>query len=658
MSDNTFNVDLDAMVRGEDVNSSDDLTRFVADLYAKEQNVTMPNTMKLRIANELGLSETSSPTIVAPISRRTLRATESSRRHSRSRVTAFAIAAAILLIVTGVLRWGMPMGTNEPENRLLLATPAAPTVAVSPEADWMRPIDSEECIIVDSGELPEASIEEFEALSRREYVITGHADEADAWAASETVRQFLACDSSVSLLSERYLVEAALAGDGFSPVTLDIMDRQLADGISISAQLVEQGHSPEDALVNPGDDREGYFVPNPEKSYVLEDGRILVTYTTVSSSLTVAQPQISTVLIVSSEDGELKIDDHLPICIGSCDEVFAELESMWRNAFWLFPIGIEECELNTYLPEGLTGADAAAIRSRQYRACEMSGDAQALQGPDYRVTEGDSAREVSEEINDLYLRSGEVPGSLQRIAGLDVMSLIEYPSEPWTSFQPESVVELGDGRTAVLETSVMTPDMVAGTGRTSPVVTSALIWIVNGENWLLDEELTVCLGSCDSFWDDEEEAVPATPVALVIPETCDLEGGFVADFSSRPHMPIGLRPGPGNASGVSEATIPGDTPLQYLCESAETTNPTIDRMEEGQVWLKVQTKGGIEGWIREVDVRDYEEDESERSHDIIPLTSITPIPTEPSRGGDVPGSSLDPTSTSAPEIEPLETPEG
>lgn len=619
MSDSAFNADLDALVRGEAIASDDELTRFVSDLYGEEQNMTMPNALKLSIANDLGLAAADDhATISAPVSRRTMRASAPHRQSSRPWAIALTIAAAVLLALTGILRWGMPTTNDESDNRFLFSSPAIPTVAATPSAspeasagaeqDWMRPIDADECVD-DGGELPDASIEDLDSLPQREYVIVGPANEADAVAANEVVRQYISCENPVSFLSEQYAIEASLAGVQFSPALLVLMDRQLEDGISISQQLAEQGITLDDVVLTGDPGSDGYFVPNPTRTYVLEDGRIVVTFATVTGSSYFGQIWSGTVIVLTNEDDVWKIDDVPPICIGDCESVFRQYESLWKGFVWLQPIANEECELNANIPNGLTPAEVAAVRSRQYRACEQGGTAQSLQSSDYRVTEGQAAKPLSDEISTLYRQNGEMPGSLQRIANQqveDTVPTFEFPSEPWTTFQPGSVVELSDGRVAVIEASVVTPEIVAGTtGRTSPFVTTALVWAVDGDSWLVDEEVTVCMGVCDSFWGDEPVATPeSTPVAIVIPETCESGDDFVVDFTSHDRMVTIVRPGPG--TGIQIGVLGFGTPLQYLCEAKETTNPTVDRMDAGQHWLLVRTEDGIEGWVREVDLREYE----------------------------------------------------
>src|SRR5699024_1819292 len=103
--------------------------------------------------------------------------------------------------------------------------------ASSPVADrgWMQPITPEECVIEDSGELPGAAPEDFDAYPAREYTVVGPADPADAYAANDVARQYFACGYPPVLLSERAAIEAALSGDEFSPYSVVTLDRQLID---------------------------------------------------------------------------------------------------------------------------------------------------------------------------------------------------------------------------------------------------------------------------------------------------------------------------------------------------------------------------------------------------------------------------------------------
>lgn len=862
MSDSAFNADLDALVQGDPVTSNDELTRFVSDLYVEEKNAMMPNMLKLRIANDLGLTpNTQSSATSAPVSRRTMRAAAPPRRRGRPWTIALAVAAAILLALTGVLRLGMPTDDPDSDNQFLLSSPAVPTVAATPEATpeatpgsedlWLQPISSEECPedeLMDRGErmqlqqeraasynpddpkvdepfsqantddaeavverqrqsmacqnrgddagdrasealpiesparswemqadsesfqaiqkerlerskvfsswvseemgltpadlfhpadsepsliwLPSGAIEmgdgriailpswlvpegqptpdsielyapvwveadgewlfeeelffcigecdeywsqleglfpnestpvaspeaideydeswmlpvepeqcvtnaaatdvdvdpqDFDAEQGREYQVMGPANPADAMVANEVARQSQACADPTSLWSSRLAMENELAGEEFSPFTIVILQQQWEGGQVISDALEAEGLQPTDFLLVAGGDNSmfadiedgSYFLSNPYMALELEDGRMVIPWV----ELTVAKDEMSgariqqwyagTALVLAEEDGSWKVDGQLPICVGDCDAVWDELNGMLWDAVYLIPVNAAECDANTYLPNDLGEAEAAVVRSRQYIACSEAGDFAALQGPDFRVTDGEEAQPLPDDIAEKHRQNGETPGSLQRIANTQMWSAdYELPSEPWSVFQPTSVVTLEDGRVAVLETTVVTPDLVSGTGRTSPVVTTALIWDVEDETWLLDEQVTVCLGNCDEFWGTEstpEAATPqATEIAVVIPEACANSDEFVADFTSHDRLPIQLRPEPITQAGVYVEVLMPRAPLQYLCESEETSKPAQDRMQEGQVWLKIRTEDGTEGWIREVDVRRIE----------------------------------------------------
>lgn len=812
MSDSRFNAELDALTRGEAMSSSGELTQFVAELYGEEHNMTMPQTVKLRVAGDLGLASVGEATRPpAPISRRTARAAAPPIRSGRPWAIALTIAAAVLLALTGVLRWGMPVDNND-ENRFLMLSPAVPTVEATPaatessdsiwlepytneecpedeilvrdhagatssrqdepygavdsvnavevvtrqrqlmscldnegretatnfetgtdlversktlsayvehdlgltaedlirqhdgfpgptwepknavlmadgrvalipgwlvttdetqpsysfftpvwievggewlldeelffcigdcddywsqlemafsgdttpeaELSWLTPITPEECVTEDSDELPEASGEDFDRLPHREYNIVGPANPVDANAANKTARQLMACDHPASLYSDRLILEFSLAGEDFSPYTAILLEQQYVDGIALSTAFEEQGATPADfAITVSGDNPDfvdvpdgEYFITDPTHALMLDDSRIVVPSVRINVNQSAIsgnrndQAVVSTASVYIQEDGIWKLDAQAPICIGSCDAVFTELNNLYQDALWLRPISTDECVANEYLPADLSDEASAAVRSRQYRACEQSGDASSLQGSAFHVTEAADAQPLSEEIGTLHRQNREHPGSLQRIVNPTQMPPeLDWPTDPWNVFQPGSAVELEDGRVAVLETSV-TPSEALGTstGRTNPVIATALIWTVDGDQWLLDEKVTVCLGNCASFWGD---SVVGTPVVeseidgFVIPEHCEETTAFLTDFTSDPRIGIGIHPGPGRGTGLAVATLPAGTPLQYMCESGETTNPTRDRMDEGKVWLKVQTEEGTEGWIREVDVQ-------------------------------------------------------
>jgi hypothetical protein len=80
---------------------------------------------------------------------------------------------------------------------------------------------------------------------------------------------------------------------------------------------------------------------------------------------------------------------------------------------------------------------------------------------------------------------------------------------------------------------------------------------------------------------------------------------FTPDFQITGDGPVNLRPGPGVSSGSAIVALPIGTPLQYLDEEQQTTDPEGDDLGDGDVWMRFRTEDGQEGWIREVDVEEY-----------------------------------------------------
>lgn len=81
---------------------------------------------------------------------------------------------------------------------------------------------------------------------------------------------------------------------------------------------------------------------------------------------------------------------------------------------------------------------------------------------------------------------------------------------------------------------------------------------------------------------------------------------FTPDYQVDSDQSVNLRPGPGVATGDAIVALPIASPLMYLDEEQPTSDPERDQMEEGQVWMKFRTEDGTEGWIRELDITEYE----------------------------------------------------
>lgn len=81
---------------------------------------------------------------------------------------------------------------------------------------------------------------------------------------------------------------------------------------------------------------------------------------------------------------------------------------------------------------------------------------------------------------------------------------------------------------------------------------------------------------------------------------------FVPDYQTDAGRSVNLRPGPGIASGDPIVAVPNGSPLMFLNDEEPTSDPEEDGMENGQVWMKFRTQDGEEGWIREIDVIEYQ----------------------------------------------------
>ncbi len=90
-----------------------------------------------------------------------------------------------------------------------------------------------------------------------------------------------------------------------------------------------------------------------------------------------------------------------------------------------------------------------------------------------------------------------------------------------------------------------------------------------------------------------------TPKPTQAPTSAPDENAFTPDYQVGP-VTVNLRSGPSTADSIVNG-LPPATPLQYLDEDAPTDDP-----EDGERWMRFMTEDGLEGWIREIDVTEYE----------------------------------------------------
>lgn len=75
---------------------------------------------------------------------------------------------------------------------------------------------------------------------------------------------------------------------------------------------------------------------------------------------------------------------------------------------------------------------------------------------------------------------------------------------------------------------------------------------------------------------------------------------FNPDFQIAANTTINFRDGPSTATDILEG-LPPATPLEYLDEDAPTDDPA-----DGERWMRFETEEGLVGWVREIDVTEYE----------------------------------------------------
>jgi hypothetical protein len=80
---------------------------------------------------------------------------------------------------------------------------------------------------------------------------------------------------------------------------------------------------------------------------------------------------------------------------------------------------------------------------------------------------------------------------------------------------------------------------------------------------------------------------------------------FEPDFQSSSQFSLNFREEPSSAGGQSTVieSLPPQTPLMFMDERQESDNPDVDG-EDG--WMLFQLEDGTEGWLRAIDVEEYE----------------------------------------------------
>lgn len=107
--------------------------------------------------------------------------------------------------------------------------------------------------------------------------------------------------------------------------------------------------------------------------------------------------------------------------------------------------------------------------------------------------------------------------------------------------------------------------------------------------------------------DPDEEA--AEPTDASEPEPTDEPGSteeaeeFVPDYQTSSDYSVNFRSEPSADGGETTiiVVLPPETPLMFTGEDAPTDNP-----QDGDLWMQFTNEDGETGWVRELDISEYE----------------------------------------------------
>lgn len=708
-----FHAELDALVTGDPSAQPTDLARFVGELYEQESAVMMPTTAKVSLASDLKLrsAPTSNRTQRSREVTRSLPRWLTFVAIAAAALIAFTglfrwslpdgddhdgffgVASAIPTVEATPLAngetpaWMMPITAEEcPRDELQKVN-----ATVNPSAIWYTEAD-------------------YATVS--EDVVYGPFRQADSEAANAVVsrlRQFYACrppefpNQALQISSPRYEYETRTTAGRMALAKRAPERLQAAKDLSAFYET-ELGLTPQNLMIhepNPELAAQSYSyidgginnLYDPHNVVELADGRqvamlSLVGYgETFPYDIASESAYVPPVLLMTEINGQWYVDEVLRLCLGDCDAYWAEME-FGTPVAWQEPITNDTCSLSAVtastptmmsadeynaLPVGVdepfstpdeVTRTQVVRQAREMRSCANTVGLQTFWSDRLQFEESDRAFTVSDQAQQLQADqiargkalSAYYADELGVTADTYILHYDEGASEvegldpgSYTVLNPDWVVQLADGRVAVLLSGMIVQGEDYPWQQENIPAGSAWVLIQENGDWVIDEVLPVCFGTdteCTDFWQQlpgwklYSESLAATTVDNTM--TCSVSDDFVADYRVATGRAINLRPGPGVESGDAVATIQDGTDLKYLCEQEPTSDPEADGLVAGQRWLLVRTETGKEGWVREVDVRGVSATQT---------PTIAPTPTKVPSDGD--NASATSTPTLAPAIEPI-----
>ena len=211
-----------------------------------------------------------------------------------------------------------------------LSTPEASPVT---ETDWLAWMTPEECAVEPISQEAYAEIMRNEPKwPSREYTIVGVPDQDMVHAAATVAREHEICDSFRMTDQKRALESPSyiyVSNNGFVADTSPQEQRlQLTQhSRELSAQLPIQDPLHYIAV----SEREGDQTPEllgnfylPENGFLLSDGRIVIPATKVFANNPENVYLPGGMIILSNESGKWLVDEALNLCVGDCDDYWAE----------------------------------------------------------------------------------------------------------------------------------------------------------------------------------------------------------------------------------------------------------------------------------------------------------------------------------------------
>jgi hypothetical protein len=362
-----------------------------------------------------------------------------------------------------------------------------------------------------------------------------------------------------------------------------------------------------------GEDASWALVINPDHARLFPDGRIgapqswLVHSNQYEANIPAINTQFVFYIQDPTQDDKWVLDETLPICVGECDAYWEQMmdPTNWsdfnRPSLVATPAASPEADdsgqwlrhpdnidcvradpdpladeptvarrsmpLGDYLPFSNPSPDEQVVIATKAQqlivGCDLGSEPLISEDFSYfdtpygeavTIQQLDTARALSETVQTDDLMDHIVVADEPRAINMDG----DLYSFSRRTLLPESIVLLPDGRlggplTAVLPSTDSRDEIATYIAERGQIETNFVIFERQGDTWVLDESITLCLGECNDWWAmyrlSVESPTAATPAASPV---ADDESVWLAD----PQKVVCSREF-GNWTGIRSSEIPG-----------------------------------------------------------------------------------------------------